>query len=79
MAKQVRMCVACKARFHQSELCRLQVKKNAQNQPVIEFFNGVGRSFYVCEVCKSSPKTLKGILKRFKAINEDFSFNDERV
>lgn len=75
MAKQVRMCVVCKARFHQSKLSRLQVKTNAQNEPIISFFSGVGRSFYVCEVCKSAPKTLRSILKRFKAVNEDFSFN----
>ncbi|MGX3098640.1 DUF448 domain-containing protein [Helicobacter sp. 23-1046] len=74
MAKQVRMCVVCKARFHQSELCRLQVKKDAQNQSIIGFFSGAGRSFYVCESCKGAPKTLKSIMKRFKAINEDFSF-----
>ena len=75
MAKQVRMCVSCRARFHQSELIRLQVKTNAKNEPVIRFFSGAGRSFYVCGICKNAPKTLKGIFKRFKVLNEDFSFN----
>lgn len=71
----MRMCVVCRARFHQGELLRLQVKKNAQNEPVVCFFGGVGRSFYVCQLCKGTPKTLRSILKRFKAVNEDFAFN----
>nr|WP_317404957.1 DUF448 domain-containing protein [uncultured Helicobacter sp.] len=57
-AKQTRMCVKCRKRFHQKELLRLQ----CDGYSLCEF-SGKGRSFYVCEECLGQPKTLQVILK----------------
>jgi len=50
------MCIVCRNRFAQYELIRLQCKKKE-----LIFFDGVGRSFYVCKECLNSKKLSKKI------------------
>ena len=57
-AKQTRVCVKCRKRFHQKELLRLQCDGDSLCE-----FSGKGRSFYVCWECVGQPKTLQVILK----------------
>ncbi|RDU57181.1 DUF448 domain-containing protein [Helicobacter sp. MIT 00-7814] len=61
--KQTRMCIACRKRFHQSLILRLQAR-----EAVLCVFSGSGRSFYVCKECQANPKTLKSITKRYKIL-----------
>lgn len=56
-----RMCVACRERFAQDLLKRLQVK----NGEVIAF-SGFGRSFYLCESCTKTKNCEKILQKIFK-------------
>ncbi|NPA04027.1 MAG: DUF448 domain-containing protein, partial [Epsilonproteobacteria bacterium] len=61
MSKPVRMCINCKERFYQNNLYRLQCVEKK-----IIFFQGVGRSFYLCKACikdKKLPKNLARICK----------------
>ncbi|KAB0582137.1 MAG: DUF448 domain-containing protein [Campylobacter sputorum] len=58
---QIRMCVVCKNRFPQKELCRYEAK----NQD-IKHWNGVGRSFYICMHClEKDMKFIKKPLGRY--------------
>lgn len=57
-AKQTRMCVKCRCKFHQKELLRLQ-----SDSVSLYKFSGEGRSFYVCGECLEHPKTLQVIQK----------------
>lgn len=52
------MCICCRGRFEQKALHRLQCK----NQSIIKY-EGIGRSFYVCENCVESKK-LEGLLAK---------------
>jgi len=52
------MCVACRNRFFQDELIRLQCIDNN-----LSLFKGTGRSFYVCDNCINSKKFLKFVSK----------------
>lgn len=56
-----RMCVACRGRFAQDSLLRLQVKDGK-----IVAFSGFGRSFYLCDSCIESKNCEKILQKIFK-------------
>lgn len=56
-----RMCVACRGRFAQDLLLRLQVKDGK-----IVAFSGFGRSFYLCDSCIESKNCEKILQKIFK-------------
>ncbi len=56
-----RMCVACRGRFAQDLLLRLQVKDGK-----IVAFSGFGRSFYLCESCTKTKNCEKILQKIFK-------------
>ena len=57
MSSPVRMCVACRGRFPQESLLRLQYHDRLQ------VFKGKGRSFYVCKSCQSIPNLSDSIIK----------------
>ena len=57
--KPVRMCVACRGRFLQEDLLRLQCKGNN----LVKFL-GEGRSFYVCENCINTKRFINYISKK---------------
>lgn len=56
--KTTRMCVGCRQRFLQKDLIRLKI----ENDDII-FFNGFGRSFYLCGICLDKEKIFQSILK----------------
>jgi len=61
-SKPFRMCIACRNRFIQSELLRLQCKDGH-----LKPYSGAGRSFYICKGCLDD-KNRKAILKRVSNI-----------
>lgn len=56
--KTIRMCIGCRQRFLQAELIRLKFDHDN-----LAFFNGFGRSFYLCESCIDKEKIFQSILK----------------
>lgn len=66
MAKAIktRMCVACKGRFSQNALLRLQIHNGA-----VVAFRGFGRSFYLCASCLEAKNCEKIVGKIFKINN----------
>ena len=67
-SKPIRMCVACRGRFEQEKLLRLQ--QNTSNIPIL--FTGKGRSFYLCPACIEDKKRLKRLAGRFGCEVEAF-------
>lgn len=65
-----RMCIICKGRYLQHELIRLQNINSS-----IVWFQGINRSFYICDICIDLEKTIKILASRFKIdkdkVNED--------
>ncbi len=54
-----RMCICCRERDFQKNMLRLQcIDSN------IEVFNGVGRTFYLCDNCLNDDKKLLRCLMR---------------
>ncbi|WP_299549070.1 DUF448 domain-containing protein [uncultured Helicobacter sp.] len=58
MSSPVRMCVVCRGRFPQDSLFRLQYQNSK-----LQVFEGVGRSFYVCQSCQNAPKLNDHIIR----------------
>ena len=56
-----RMCVACRGRFAQDSLKRLQIKDGE-----VVAFSGFGRSFYLCDSCLQTKNCEKILQKIFK-------------
>ncbi len=54
-----RMCVACRERFEQKFLLRLQCKEQK-----LSAFSGLGRSFYLCLSCVEDEKRVTRALAR---------------
>ncbi len=66
-----RMCVACRIRVTQNVLLRLQCLDNK-----LSFFNGVGRSFYLCQSClKDDKKLSKALMRQCKSSEKDKLMN----
>jgi len=66
-SQPIRMCVSCRSRYPQNTLIRLKLEgKN------VIVFNGMGRSFYLCDICSKNEKKIKGLTKRFKQDEERF-------
>ncbi len=63
-----RMCIACRSRHPQNTLIRLKQEGNE-----VVAFDGKGRSFYLCDVCRTNEKKIKGLVKRFKQDTEQFT------
>ena len=53
------MCVACRERFEQKSLLRLQCE-----QQRLSLFSGSGRSFYLCTECTDNDKKVTRALAR---------------
>ncbi len=66
-SQPTRMCIACRSRHPQNTLIRLKQEGNE-----IVAFDGKGRSFYLCDVCGTNEKKIKGLVKRFKQNEERF-------
>jgi predicted RNA-binding protein YlxR (DUF448 family) len=64
----IRMCLSCRTRYPQHSLIRL---KEEDKRVVIS--NGKGRSFYVCSMCATDTKKIKGLAKRLKQELEQFT------
>jgi len=60
-----RMCIQCRTRLEQNVLLRLQCKDK-----LIQAFDGVGRSLYVCRTCIENPKLVKHLAGRCKCAKE---------
>lgn len=54
--KSVRMCVVCRCRELQKNLLRFKVLESR-----LQFYDGCGRSFYVCYSCLPQSKALQSI------------------
>ena len=60
-SQPIRMCIACRSRHPQNTLIRLKL----EGKDVVAF-DGRGRSFYLCDICSTNEKKIKGLAKRFK-------------
>ena len=67
-SQPIRMCISCRDRHPQKSLIRLKL----EGKDVIEF-DGKGRSFYLCDMCVKNEKKIKGLVKRFKQDEEQFT------
>ena len=67
-SQPIRMCIACRSRHPQNTLIRLKLS----GKEVIAF-DGLGRSFYLCDGCVKNEKKVKGLVKRFKQESEHFT------
>jgi len=67
-SQPIRMCISCRDRHPQKSLIRLKL----EGKDVIAF-DGKGRSFYICNVCIKNEKKIKGLVKRFKQDEEQFT------
>jgi predicted RNA-binding protein YlxR (DUF448 family) len=71
-----RMCIVCRERFFQGELNRFQ----CINKEVIKW-QGVGRSFYICDNCltdKNLYKKISAICKTDKEKSKEIAKNIKR-
>jgi len=67
-SQPIRMCIACRSRHPQNTLIRLKLSGKK-----VVAFDGLGRSFYLCDVCVKNEKKVKGLVKRFKQDMEYFT------
>ena len=67
-SQPIRMCISCRDRHPQKSLIRLKL----EGKDVVAF-DGKGRSFYLCAVCSKNEKKIKGLVKRFKQDEEQFT------
>ncbi len=64
----IRMCIACRSKHPQNTLIRLkQVGKDVISS------DGLGRNFYLCTICSKNEKKIKGLVKRFKQNEAQFT------
>ena len=66
-SQPIRMCIACRSRHPQNTLIRLKLSGKE-----VVAFDGLGRSFYLCDECVQNEKKVKGLVKRFKQDSEQF-------
>ncbi len=67
-SQPIRMCIACRSRHPQNTLIRLK-----QSGKEVIAFDGLGRSFYLCDKCVKNEKKVRGLVKRFKQDSEQFT------
>ncbi len=66
-----RMCLSCRERNEQQNLLRLQCKDGE-----ISSFNGVGRSFYLCQDClKEDKKIIRALMRECRGGDKDKHMN----
>ncbi len=66
-SQPIRMCIACRSKHPQNTLIRLK----QEGKDVIAS-DGKGRSFYLCDICSTNEKKIKGLVKRFKQNESQF-------
>ena len=59
LKKPIRMCACCRTRNQKNSMIRLQCKEKK-----LQFFDGIGRSFYICNDCLDTEKRLEKTLYR---------------
>jgi len=65
--RPLRMCISCRQRDSQDKLLRLQCIDGS-----LVKFDGVGRSFYICENCLTEEKkVLKAIMRQCRSGQKD--------
>lgn len=62
------MCLTCRNKYPQNTLIRLK-----QEGEDIIASDGSGRSFYLCDICSTNEKKIKGLVKRFKQNETQFT------
>lgn len=67
-SQPIRMCIACRSKHPQNTLIRLK----QEGKDVIAF-DGKGRSFYLCDICSTNEKKIKGLVKRFQQNESQFT------
>jgi len=67
-SQPIRMCIACRSRHPQNTMIRLK----QEGKDVIAF-DGRGRSFYLCTICGTDEKKIKGLAKRFQKDEKCFA------
>ena len=75
MAKKIhriiRMCISCRDRYEQNELLRIKCEDS-----LLEYFNGVGRSFYLCDSClNNEKKLLRSLMRQCKSGDKEKLMN----
>ena len=67
----IRMCISCRARHSQNELLRLKC-----NEGSLKIFNGIGRTFYLCDSClKDEKKLARSLMRQCKSGDKDKLMN----
>ena len=67
----IRMCISCRSRYTQDGLLRLKC-----NEGSLEVFNGVGRTFYLCDSCLQDEKKLtRSLMRQCKSGDKDKLMN----
>ncbi|WP_457749170.1 DUF448 domain-containing protein [Sulfurimonas sp.] len=65
------MCVSCRTRTPQDDLLRLQCLNGE-----LSSFDGIGRSFYLCQSCLSENKKLfRALMRQCKSSDKDKLMN----
>ena len=67
-SQPIRMCLTCRSKHPQNTLIRLK----QEGKDVIAS-DGLGRSFYLCDVCSINEKKIQGLAKRFNQNKTQFT------
>jgi len=68
----VRMCISCRGRNIQSTMQRLQCVEGT-----LKFFDGNGRTFYLCDNClNDEKKLLKALMRQCKSGDKEKLMNN---
>ncbi|HIQ47063.1 MAG TPA: DUF448 domain-containing protein [Sulfurovum sp.] len=67
-SQPIRMCLACRSKHPKNTLIRLK----QEGKDVIAS-DGLGRSFYLCDICSTNEKKIRGLVKRFKQDEAKFT------
>lgn len=67
-SQPIRTCIACRSRYPQYTLIRLKL----EGKDMVAF-DGRGRSIYLCDTCSTNEKKIKGLVKRFKQDEKQFT------
>ncbi len=70
----IRMCIACRSKHPQNTLIKLK----QEGKDVIAS-DGKGRSFYLCDICSTNEKKIRGLVKRFKQNETQFTALIEKL
>ena len=66
-----RMCVSCRTKEAQNNLLRLQCFNGG-----LTSFNGIGRSFYLCQSClKEDKKLIRALMRQCRSSDKDKLMN----